>query len=55
MPGTLAAVYLTPSALSSQGIHPTILEILLHIVSAPEAGPWFVVTVGHYTGVYQEW
>ena len=53
--GNLAAIYLTPRALSSQGIHPTILEALPQITSAPETGTWFAVTTGRYTGVYQEW
>jgi hypothetical protein len=53
--GTLAAVYLTPLALSSQGVHPMVLEALPHIVSASESGSWFAVTVGRYTGVYSEW
>jgi len=55
MPGTLAAVYLTPLALSSHGIHPTVLQALPHIVDAPEAGTWYLVTVGRYTGVYPAW
>lgn len=53
--GTLAPVYLTDLALSSRGVHPTVLEALPAIISAPAAGPWFVVTVGRYTGIYQEW
>jgi hypothetical protein len=53
--GQLAEVYLTPLACSSQGVHPTVLHALPEIVSAAETGPWFVVTVGQYTGVYQEW
>lgn len=42
-------------ALSSRGVHPTVLQALPEIVSAADTGPWFVVTVGCYTGVYQEW
>jgi hypothetical protein len=48
-------VYLTPRARSSRGIHPSVLEVLPDIISAPEAGTWFVVTVGRYTGIYPEW
>jgi hypothetical protein len=53
--GALAPVYLTDRARSSRGVHPTVLRALPEIVSAPDAGPWFVVTVGRYTGIYQEW
>jgi len=31
------------------------LEILPDVVSGPEVGTWYVVTVGHYTGIYPEW
>jgi hypothetical protein len=54
-PGTLAAVYLTPSALASRGVHPTVLEVLPDILSVPESGAWFVVTAGCYTGIYHGW
>jgi len=53
--GELAAVYLTPLARSSRGVHPTVLNVLPDIVSAPESGSWYVVTVGRYTGIYPEW
>lgn len=53
--GELTAVYLTPRARSSRGVHPAILNILPDMVSAPELGTWYVVTVGRYTGIYQEW
>ena len=53
--GQLATVYLTSCAYSSQGIHPTVLQVLPDIVSASEIGTWFVVTVGRYTGIYMEW
>ena len=52
--GELSAVYLTACARSSRGIYPTVLEVLLDVVSMPEGRTWFVVTVGHYTGIYQE-
>ena len=36
--GELAPVYLMDRVLSSRGIHPTVLEVLLEIVSAPGPG-----------------
>ena len=51
----LAEVYLMARAHTSQGIHPTVLEILPDVVGAPEVGTWYVVTVGCYTGIYPEW
>lgn len=53
--GELDPVFLTDRALSSRGVHPTVLQALPEIVSAADTRPWFVVTVGCYTGVYQEW
>ena len=53
--GDLAEVYLTPRARSSRGVYLTVLEILPDVVGAPEVGTWYVVTVGRYTGIYQEW
>ena len=53
--GVLAEKYLTTLARSSRGVHPTVLTVLPDIVAAPESGTWYVVTVGHYTGVYPEW
>ena len=53
--GELADVYLTTHARSSQGVHPTDLQVLPDIIGADESRTWFVVTVGCYTGVYLEW
>jgi len=53
--GELTTVYLTPLARSSRGVHPTVLRVLTDVVSAPEGGTWYVVTVGRYTGIYPEW